>query len=228
MILGLFALLWGSAPTQAGLRNGLAQLGHPLVRALNDVFSTQITTVTVKGNEVLAEEEVVALLGPLDSAPWIDVDILRTRLEAYPRIASATVRLTLPGRLDIQVDERRPFALWQNERAFYPIDVSGALIDDQERILDGLLPLVVGAGAPGHAAEFLAMSPQRGSASGAGISVCPTILKSCCQSTVRRSRLIISLCSWSKIIFVASIHRVLTFALPTDFSSRRVWRKLRR
>ena len=98
-----------------------------------------------------------------------------------PGCDHATVERRLPGTIVVQLQERRPFAIWQNEGKFVLIDRAGQVVSERgRRRLSGQLPLVVGPGAPdgGGRADrraeraarhrSLAWSPPCASASGAG------------------------------------------------------------
>ena len=71
----------------------------------------------------------------------------------------ATVERRLPGTVLVKLDERRPFAVWQNGGKFQLIDRSGQVVAEQDPVKDAaafaVLPLVVGPGAPGAAADLL-------------------------------------------------------------------------
>ena len=53
------------------------------------------------------------------------------------------------------LEERRPFAIWQNQGKFVLIDRDGQVVADQDVAQFRQLPLVVGAGAPAAAAALL-------------------------------------------------------------------------
>ncbi len=87
-----------------------------------------------------------------DKAPQalVDVSNIRKRLLAYGWVRDARVSRRLPDSLVIDIVERKPAALWQNEGQL-------ALIDDQGVVLDRVpvdkmpdLPLLIGPGANGQ------------------------------------------------------------------------------
>jgi cell division protein FtsQ len=67
----------------------------------------------------------------------------------------ATVERRWPSTILVSLTERHAFAVWQHDGRFMLIDRDGSLLADQDVRLAGLLPLVVGNGAPAHAAELL-------------------------------------------------------------------------
>jgi cell division protein FtsQ len=80
---------------------------------------------------------------------------IRARIEALPWVEHATVERHLPGTVLVQVQERRPFAIWQNQGKFLLIDRQGQVVTDEAVAAFRELPLVVGPGAPEHAAALL-------------------------------------------------------------------------
>ena len=83
----------------------------------------------------------------------------RTRIEALTWVQSASVERRLPGTLVVNLQERRPFAVWQNNGKFVLVDRAGQVVAEQDPAKDqaafGVLPLVVGPGAPENAAKLL-------------------------------------------------------------------------
>ncbi len=77
-----------------------------------------------------------------------------TRLAAMPGVKSATIERRLPGEMHVLITEREPIAIWQNDGKYQLVDRDGLPAGDN--IADfPALPLVVGAGAPEHAATLL-------------------------------------------------------------------------
>ena len=74
--------------------------------------SFQMERVLFRGLEVLEGENLAELAGLRPGQPLIDVDpdLVRTRIEAHPRVASAQVLRLPPDRLIIRVQERLPVA----------------------------------------------------------------------------------------------------------------------
>jgi len=73
----------------------------------------RIATVSLSGQRQVSREQIFAAAGVTDhsSLLFLDVADARTRLEAIPWIAEATVRKLYPDRLQITVTEREAFAL---------------------------------------------------------------------------------------------------------------------
>ena len=77
------------------------------------------------------------------------------RIETLSWVEQATVERRLPDTIVVNVQERRPFAIWQNHGKFVLIDRAGQVVADQDVANFRNLPLVVGPGAPAAAAPLL-------------------------------------------------------------------------
>lgn len=92
---------------------------------------------------------------PGDDMMDVDPDEVRARVESLDWIASAKVARLWPATLQVQVVEKEPYAIWQSKGVSWLIDRKGTRITK-----DGVgefagLPLVVGDGAPQHAAALV-------------------------------------------------------------------------
>lgn len=115
--------------------------------------------VLVQGRSRTSQEELMTALDLKLGAPILALDpaVLRARLEALPWVARATVERRLPDTLFIAVEEREPLALWQESGEIVLIDGDGAVIADPAIGRFAHLPLVVGEGANGRAAELIGL-----------------------------------------------------------------------
>jgi len=123
-----------------------------------------IKAVTITGAHELTENEILAIAGvrPRNSLLLLDVAALRSRLKAIPLIKEASVSKLYPGRLLIEVEERQPYALWQKDGAVSIVARDGTPIDDMHDARFERLPLVVGNGANGKLAEYVAILDAAG------------------------------------------------------------------
>ncbi len=71
-------------------------------------------------------------------------------------IEAAAVRKVYPHTLEVRVDEREAFALWQQGDKLSVIEKNGAVIAPFSGGKQVLLPLLIGTGAPAMAPDFLA------------------------------------------------------------------------
>jgi cell division protein FtsQ len=101
---------------------------------------------------------VAALSGPSNAMINADLGQIRMRLLALPWVADASVGRRLPDTLSIQIIERRPVALWQHQRRFALIDITGRLLTTKALDRYAALPVVIGPGANMRVRELLALT----------------------------------------------------------------------
>jgi cell division protein FtsQ len=116
-----------------------------------------VTDVVIEGRANTPEPLLRAAIGVSrgDAILGFSVSDARARIETLTWVEHATVERRLPGTIVVKLDERRPFAVWQNQGKFALIDRDGLLVTDQDVSQFRHLPLVVGAGAPGAATTLL-------------------------------------------------------------------------
>ena len=123
--------------------------------------SLVVQDVVIEGRSLTPEPMLRAALGVSrgDKLLGISLDAARQRIEGLTWVEHATVERRLPGTLVVQLTERRPFAVWQSGGKFQLIDRAGQVVAEQDPAKDAaafaVLPLVVGPGAPEHAAALL-------------------------------------------------------------------------
>lgn len=117
-----------------------------------------VKQVDVQGNSVLQKSEVTALTGTLRGINIfkLDLDEIKGRLNAHPRVLEARVERTLPESVHIHIQERAPFARVKLDRV-YIMDNFGVLLAEAKDGTDlDRLPLVTGMTAkPVHLGENL-------------------------------------------------------------------------
>lgn len=93
-----------------------------------------IQHVSISGVKLMKRAEILSLLAlPSEESLWtIDPDTLVERLEAHPRIASASVGRALPHTLAVVIGEREPAAAFQH--------AGGQLFVDQEGVVLSIAP----------------------------------------------------------------------------------------
>jgi cell division protein FtsQ len=158
--LGLTALFAGT------ISYGIVLGGHGPVAAsaiaqvpdvVASIFGFRIEAIVVTGQVELTTEEIIDAVG-LDatrSLVFLDAGVARDQLLALPLVESASVRKFYPDRVEIEVTERKPYAVWQNEGSFSVISADGTSIDSARDGRFSNLPLVVGEGADKAAPAFL-------------------------------------------------------------------------
>ncbi len=127
--------------------------------ALANAAGFRITTVAINGRKQLTQDEILAIGGVngRSSLLFLDAAEVRGKLTANPWIADATVLKFYPDTLQIDVTERSPFALWQQDGKVSVIADDGAVLEPYVPKKFAALPLVVGKGAETRARDFLAL-----------------------------------------------------------------------
>ncbi len=146
-----FALVHAAAPggTLSTMRE---RLGNA-----TGVAGLRVRNIVIEGRANTPEPLLRAAIGASrgDAILGFSVEQARARIEQLTWVERATVERRLPDTLVIQLDERRPFAIWQNQGKFVLIDRAGQIVANQDVAQFRSLPLVVGLGAPAAAAPLL-------------------------------------------------------------------------
>jgi cell division protein FtsQ len=119
----------------------------------------RIAAVAINGRQQLTQDEILAIGGVngQSSLLFLDAATVRDRLKGNPWIADATVLKFYPGRLQIDIVERKAFAVWQRDGRLSVIADDGAVLETFVARRFATLPLVVGQGAETRAKDFLAL-----------------------------------------------------------------------
>jgi cell division protein FtsQ len=122
----------------------------------------RITSVAITGRKQLTQDEVLAVGGinGRSSLLFLDAAAARDKLKADPWISDATVQKLYPGRLQIDITERTPYALWQENGRVSVIAEDGTVLEPYVARRFVSLPLVVGKGAESRAKDFLNLLGQ--------------------------------------------------------------------
>jgi cell division protein FtsQ len=117
----------------------------------------RVTDVVVEGRANTPEPLLRAAIGVSKGDPILgfSVELARQRVETLSWVEHATIERRLPGTVVVFLQERRPFAIWQNQGKFALIDRAGQLVANQNVAEFRQLPLVVGPGAPTDAATLI-------------------------------------------------------------------------
>ncbi len=135
-----------------------------------------IKAVTIAGAHELSEKQILGAVGirRTNSLLFLDVAKLRNRLLALPLVKDASVTKLYPNRVMIEIEERRPYALWQKDGAVKIIAADGTPIPTLDETHFTKLPFVVGDGANARIGEYFALLDAAGDLRGrirAGILV---------------------------------------------------------
>lgn len=124
-----------------------------------------VKRITVEGQRRTTDAEITTALGAGPSTMMLafDTDAAKERLEGVSWIKHAQVMRLLPSTLQVVVEEREPFAVWQLDGKTHVIDAEGARLAPALPDAYPTLPVVVGEGAGKAAAaliEALAHYPE--------------------------------------------------------------------
>ena len=113
--------------------------------------------ISISGLKHATREDVFEIIGVSEGGSIVGFDTTsaRKRLEAEDWIASASILRQFPNTLHIEIEERAPFAIWQNGGRFVVIDEAGTPLSrlPVRGYLD--LPIVVGTGAGPKAFQLI-------------------------------------------------------------------------
>jgi cell division protein FtsQ len=157
----LTILLLGSTAYYGAVLGGewpvvVARYGTPAEMVAN-LLGLRVETVTMTGQRELTDAELIAAAGvtSTSSLPFLDAEAARQGLEALPLVKSAAVHKLYPDTLAITVEERRPYALWQNDGKVMIVAADGTPIDEMRDLRFARLPFVVGEAANRRAPEIV-------------------------------------------------------------------------
>lgn len=115
--------------------------------------------VVVTGHAFTADTDIYAALD-LDNVRTffvLDTAAVRTRIQRLPWVATVALTRVFPGRLEVAVTERRPFAVWRRGQHDVLVDRTGRELAAVKYASVRDLPLVTGEGANEHVASVMAM-----------------------------------------------------------------------
>jgi cell division protein FtsQ len=157
------ALLILMSGVYGAVKGGHVQVmaGHlqELRDSVGNALGFRIAAVALVGQKQVTREEILTHAGVTgrSSLLFLDAADMRARLKTMPWVADATVLKLYPDRLQIEVTERKPFALWQKDGRVSLIAKDGTVLEPFVAPRFITLPLVVGTGAESKAREFLAL-----------------------------------------------------------------------
>ena len=129
-----------------------AKIGQAAGEAVGDA-GFRVKSVDVQGIRQMDPRPVydIALDQKTTAMPLVDVRGIRERLLDYGWVKDARVSRRFPDTLVIDIVERKPAALWQNDQGLSLIDQEGVVLDrvPVSRMPD--LPLLIGKGANAQA-----------------------------------------------------------------------------
>jgi cell division protein FtsQ len=126
------------------------------IGAVTAASGLRVQNVVIEGRANTPEPLLRAAIGISKGDPILgfSVESARTRIESLSWVEHATVERLLPGTVVVHLQERAPFAIWQNHGDFQLVDRAGQVVN-QDISQFRKLPHIVGEGAPQAAAPLL-------------------------------------------------------------------------
>ena len=153
---GLFVLAVAGAALYA--LDVPAKVGHAAGEAVGDA-GFRVRSVDIQGIKRMDPRPVyeIALDQKTTAMPLLDVSGIRDRLLEYGWVKDARVSRRFPDTLVIDIVEREPAALWQDEDRLTLIDKEGVVLDRVPVSQMPDLPLLIGKGANAQAVQLEAL-----------------------------------------------------------------------
>jgi cell division protein FtsQ len=147
------------AAAQFGYIDLLKQESSRYVRQTLLDLGLSVRSVTVAGRAQTETTEILDALNVAvgDSILHADITAAQQRLAKLAWVKRATIIRKLPDTLHVEIEERRPIAIWQIDRRMVLVDYRGAPITEKDVPEYVHLPLVVGKGAAEAASDLLTM-----------------------------------------------------------------------
>jgi cell division protein FtsQ len=154
---GLAVILLGVVFVHSAAPGGTLATLRERLGGVTAFAGLRVTDVVIEGRANTPEPLLRAAIGVSKGDPILgfSVEMARQRVETLSWVEHATIERRLPGTVVVFLQERRPFAIWQNQGKFALIDRAGQLVANQNVAEFRQLPLVVGAGAPADAATLI-------------------------------------------------------------------------
>ena len=152
-LLGVAVHSAGTATGPGGTLSGVRErLGNATAAS-----GLRVTDVVIEGRANTPEPLLRAAIGVSKGDPILgfSLDEARQRIEGLSWVEHATVERRLPGTVVVYLQERAPFAIWQNQNKYVLVDRAGQVVANQDISKFPKLPQIVGAGAPAAAAILL-------------------------------------------------------------------------
>lgn len=140
---GFLVLTHGGREVRADIRL------HPGLERLVRFSGLGLDEVHLTGHAFTADSEIFDALdlANVRSLVWIDTAAVRARIERLPWVATAALTRVYPGTLQIQITERKPFAVWRRGPSEYLIDRTGRVLSAVRAGSITDLPIAAGEGA---------------------------------------------------------------------------------
>ncbi len=158
-LVGMALLSFAHSATGGGSLSSL----HERIGKATAASGLRVANVVIEGRANTPEPLLRAAIGVGVGDPILGFSLeqARARIETLSWVEHATVERRLPDTVVVYLQERRPFAIWQNQGKYVLVDRQGQVVADQDVAAFRQLPLIVGQGAPAAAAVLLDALTER-------------------------------------------------------------------
>lgn len=117
----------------------------------------KVGDIVIKGRNHASSQQILEKIDLTRNDPIFKYspEEVRGRLKQISWIRDAMVQRHLPDILSITIMERKPLAIWQNQKKHFLVDNEGAIISEEINAEYKGLPMIVGANAPIHVSKIL-------------------------------------------------------------------------
>ena len=133
--------------------------GHtrPVLEAVSAPVGLTIDQVDITGNSETSQIDILQTIymTGAQTLPGLDVFAAREAIQAMPWIKSAALTKVYPDRVVVEIEEKKPYAIWQRGQDVLIIDRDGVPIVPYSTTRFTDLPFVVGVGAERAASELI-------------------------------------------------------------------------
>ncbi|MGI9423266.1 MAG: cell division protein FtsQ/DivIB [Hyphomicrobiaceae bacterium] len=118
--------------------------------------------VTVNGHKMTSDRDIFAVLDLASNRSLLKLDsaVARERLEQLPWVKSARIKRSIPHRVDIEIIERQPFAVWRSEKHDVLIDRTGRRLAVVRQGSIAHLPRITGSNGEKFAGKIVMAARQ--------------------------------------------------------------------
>lgn len=162
VIVTLFAAVWTGEVVHRTIQHTDKVAGAMADKAASRAGFT-VAKLHLEGNQRTKSSEILAALGVKAGQPIFDISVreARARILQLPWVGEAEVKRRFPDDISVRIVERVPYARWGQENGLVLVERKGHVITTDKDNKFARLPLLLGQGAPEHAAGFVEAVGQR-------------------------------------------------------------------
>ena len=134
-------------PTGKNIINNSKQL----IDEMHEKAHLELEQVHVEGRVRTQLDDINSAVNVTQGMPIFEINLkeLKNNILDLPWVESVLIERHLPNQILIRLTEKKPIAIWQYQKKYWPIDSKGQKIKDNKTVISNVL-LVVGQDAPEH------------------------------------------------------------------------------